>query len=157
MLKLLQKRELLLRRNDMDKSTDNLFNEIKDTTDIDLYLENNQTIFLDNPFIIYLNQLLISKSLKKSDLFSYANISKQYLYELFTNKKKKPSRDTIIKLAFGLRLNLEETNLLLKKASFSSLYPKIKRESVIIYCILKKKSLIDTNLYLYKKQLDILK
>ena len=141
----------------MDKSTDNLFNEIKDTTDIDFYLENNKTVFLDNPFIVYLNQLLLSKSLKKSDLISHEDISKQYLYELFTNKKKKPSRDIVIKLAFGLHLNLEETNLLLKKAGFSSLYPKIKRESVIIYCILKGKSLIDTNLSLYEKQLDILK
>ncbi|MEY8319946.1 helix-turn-helix transcriptional regulator [Lachnospiraceae bacterium 46-61] len=141
----------------MDKSTDNLFSEIKDTKDIDLYLEHNQTVFLDNPFIIYLNQLLSEKSLKKSDLISYANISKQYLYELFTNKKKKPSRDTVIKLAFALHLNLEETNLLLKKAGFSSLYPKIKRESVIIYCILKKESLISTNISLHEKQLDILK
>jgi len=140
----------------MDKSTDNLFNEIKDTEDIDLYLENNQNEFNDNPFVSYLNNLLIIKSLKKSDLISAANISKQYLYELFTNKKKKPSRDMVIKLSFGLKLNLEETNLLLKRAGYSSLYPRIKRESIIIYCMLKGKNLIETNISLEEKLLDIL-
>ncbi len=135
----------------MDKSTDNLFNEIKDTTDIDLYLESNQNEFNDNPFVSYLNNLITIKSSKKSDLISSANISKQYLYELFTNKKKKPSRDIVIKLAFGLKLNLEETNLLLKRAGYSSLYPRIKRESVIIYCILKSKNLIETNITLEGK------
>lgn len=140
----------------MDKSTDNLFNEIKDIEDIDLYLENNQNEFNDNPFISYLNNLISIKSLKKSNLIVSANISKQYLYELFTNRKKKPSRETIIKLAFGLKLDLEETNLLLKKAGYSSLYPRIKRESVIIYCMLKDKNLIETNIVLEGKGLDII-
>jgi len=140
----------------MDKSTNNLYNEIRDTEDIDLYLENNQDEFNDNPFISYLNNLISIKSLKKSDLIVSANISKQYLYELFTNKKKKPSRETVIKLAFGLKLDLEETNLLLKRAGYSSLYPRIKRESVIIYCLLKGKNLIETNIILEEKELDIL-
>ena len=139
----------------MKKSTIKLLNELKNTKDIDLYLKNNQALFLDNPFVVYLNQLLLEKSLKKSDLISCTDISKQYLYELFKNKKK-PSRDVVMKLAFGLHLNLEETNLLLNKAGFSSLYPKIKREAVI-YCILNKKSFIDTNISLYEKQLAILK
>jgi len=140
----------------MDKSTNNLFNEIKDTEDIDLYLENNQDKFNDNPFISYLNNLISIKSFKKSDLIVSANISKQYLYELFTNRKKKPSRETVIKLAFGLKLDLGETNLLLKRAGYSSLYPRIKRESVIIYCMLKGKNLIETNIALEERGLNIL-
>lgn len=139
-----------------EKSTDNLFNEIQDTVDIDFYLENNKNAFQDNPFILYLQQLLNEKSLKKSDLILSADISKQYLYELFTNKKKKPSRDVVIKLAFGLGLNLEETNLLLKRAGHGNLYPRIKRESILIYCILKRKTLIETNIALEEKNLDIL-
>lgn len=139
-----------------EKSTDNLFNEIQDTTDIDLYLEKNKNAFQDNPFILYIHQLLIEKSLKKSDLILTAGISKQYLYELFTNKRKKPSRDVVIKLAFGLGLNLEETNLLLKRAGHGSLYPRLKRESILIYCILKRKTLIETNITLEEKNLDIL-
>ncbi len=141
----------------MDKSTDQLLNEITTGIDIDNFLEHNFTNFYDNPFLTYLLELIEVTNIKKSDLIVTAEINKQYLYELLANKRKKPSRDVVLKLCIALNLDLEQCNTLLKKASHGSLYPRVTRDSVILYCLLNKMNLIETNILLLEKEQDLLK
>ena len=57
-----------------------------------------------------------------------------YGHQLFSGKRK-PSRDKVIQFAFGFGLDVEETQQLLKIAQKPSLYPKLKRDAAIIYCL----------------------
>jgi hypothetical protein len=72
-----------------------------------------------------------------------ASIERTYGHQLF-NGTRKPSRDKVIQLAFGFGLDVDETQELLKIAQKSLLYPKIKRDAVILYCLNNHKSIIQT-------------
>lgn len=48
-----------------------------------------------------------------------------------------------------MMLPIEEVQALLKSAGFQELYPKFKRDSIIINCVCEKKSVFETNGILY--------
>ena len=81
-----------------------------------------------------------------------ADISFSYGYFLFSGKRK-PSRDTVLKLAIAFGLNLEETQKLLSAAGFGGLYPKIRRDAVIIYAIQRGYTLPRTQQELANQQM----
>lgn len=56
------------------------------------------------------------------------------VYDVFAGKCK-PGRDNAIMLAFGMHCNLRETQRLLRLAGASELWPKVKRDAIIIWCI----------------------
>ena len=76
-----------------------------------------------------------------------ANLEKSYGHQLF-NGKRNPSRDTVLQLAFALEADVAQAQEMLKIAQRSSLYPRIKRDAVLIYCLHHRISLIDTEIIL---------
>ena len=56
------------------------------------------------------------------------------MYDIFAGKSK-PGRDHAIMLAVGLGCNLRETQRLLRLAGVSELWPKVRRDAIIIWCI----------------------
>ena len=56
----------------------------------------------------HLQQLINKKGLKNSEVYAAANISKQYFSKLLKGQVK-PSKDKMLALAVGLRLNMDET------------------------------------------------
>jgi hypothetical protein len=71
-----------------------------------------------------------------------------YAYQIFSGKRK-PSRDKLLCLCRGMELNSVETNQLLKSAGFAPLYPKNKRDSIIMFGFEKGQSVVDINEVLY--------
>lgn len=140
----------------MDKATDKLAHEIKSARNIDNYIEANINSLKETHFVDFLSKLLSDKKIKRADLILKSNLSKQYVYELFSAKQIKPSKDTVIKLCFGLCLSLEQANRLLQMAGYSHLYPKVKRDSIIMYCIINNMNIIEANLILEKKGVEVL-
>ena len=53
--------------------------------------------------------------------------------------------DALCELIDGKELSLDEVQSLLKESGFPALYPKFKRDSIIINCICEKKSVVETN------------
>lgn len=68
-----------------------------------------------------------------------------------------PSRDKLIAIAFGLGLNCDETNALLKKCRFAQLYSKDARDAVIIFGLTHGKDIDETNNDLEKRNFELLK
>lgn len=61
------------------------------------------------------------------------------------------TRDTLIKLAFGLKMGLEETNeLLVKYGKFSELYAKDLYDAIVIYVIVHRQGNWDDECYNYE-------
>lgn len=71
-------------------------------------------------------------------------MSEVYLHQVFSGRRN-PSRDRLLCLCIGLGATLEETQDLLKRASYAQLYPKSKRDAVIIHGLLHQKELNDIN------------
>lgn len=133
----------------MKKSTDELLNILDKNKNLSEYLSDNKDEFISDSLADYLARLLEEKQLKKAEVIKASLISTVYGYQIFSGLKA-PSRDRLIQLALGMRLNLEETQRLLKIGGGSVLYPRNKRDSVIIYAINNSYSVLDCDEVLYE-------
>ena len=85
-------------------------------------------------FITYLYELMDKYSYdKNSDLYKKAGISRQNWSSIISNKSK-PSLNTVIRIAFALRVKNHECKYLIKKAGFS-LSSNSEYALIIRYCI----------------------
>lgn len=130
---------------DMKKSTDDLNKIIREKKDIKDFFKENSNELMFSSLADLLEFYIHSKSLDKSEVLEKANMVKSYGYELFNGNKKNPSRDKLIALCFGMELNLDETNHVLKQAGLSELYVRRPRDAIIMNSISHNKSLMETN------------
>lgn len=84
----------------------------------------------------HLQKLINKKGLKNSEVYAAANISKQYFSKLL-NGKVKPSKEKMLALAVGLRLNLDETVDFLRFAGYA-LSPISQTDIIVEYFIRNK-------------------
>ena len=119
------------------------------------FLAMNKKNMLTLTLSEYLNQLLEYKSLKLTSVIRKSGLVKTYVYQIF-NGEKNPSRDKLIALAFGLELNEEETQRMLKLGGCSELFPRIERDALILFNIQHGKSIDETEAELYDHGFDTL-
>lgn len=109
----------------------------------DVHLSTVKDISFDE----YLKTLMDQKNISTTDLISRACISKTYAYQ-FINGERLPGRDIVIRMAFAMNLNIDDTQRLLTLAGKGVLYPKIRRDAGILLCFRKKMTLDETNSFL---------
>ena len=138
----------------MTKDTSKLLEELKQCSDFKKFYNENNEYINDTSLSDYLNNIIEKKKLKKSDIIRKAEISEVYAYQIFSGIRKKPERNKLLCLAFGMELNLDETQELLKISGYSQLYVKKPFDSVIIYAICNQFTVVETNNMLYKYDLE---
>lgn len=122
----------------MIKQTDELLKELDNTSDINQYLSTNRDELIEQNVAKYLNELLEKKeNLTKSKIIKSTFLSESYIYDIFRGEKSNPSRNKLLQIAFAMSLDLETTQKLLKIAKVGILYPRIKRDSIIIFALNK--------------------
>ena len=122
----------------MIKQTDELLKELDNTSDINQYLSTNRDELIEQNVAKYLNELLEKKeNLTKSKIIKSTSLSESYIYDIFRGEKSNPSRNKLLQIAFAMSLGLETTQKLLKIAKVGILYPRIKRDSIIIFALNK--------------------
>ena len=139
----------------MKKATTDLLNELNSSSHIDQYLKENDEYMIDQTLSIYLCDILERKSLSKADVIKKSDINEIYGYQIFSGKRT-PSRNKLISLCIGADFALDETNEILKVGGFSPLFPKIKRDSIIIFGIQNHYPIWKINESLYDHQLQTL-
>lgn len=135
----------------MQKSTTELLNELKNFDSFKEYEKINKISMINKTLSQYLCDLLEEKHLKKSDVIRKGELNESYAYQMFSGVKSTPSKDKLIYLSIGMDLSVDETNSLLKLAGLSPLYPRIKRDSIIIINMNNKKSVVEINEELYNE------
>lgn len=96
-----------------------------------------------------LTEILKLKELTKSEVIKNADINEIYGFQIFSGVGN-PSRGKLISLCIGMKLNIDETQELLKIAGFAPLYPKNKRDSIIIFGIRNNHNVMTINESLYE-------
>ncbi|MCK8060482.1 MULTISPECIES: hypothetical protein [unclassified Fusibacter] len=109
----------------------------------DFITEHKDFLGLDH-FKLALRKLLAICPYEISTIITRSQIAKSYCYQIL-NGTRAPSRDKIIQLAFGMSLDIESTNHLLKSANKLELYAKIPRDAVLIYGLIHQKDIIAVN------------
>lgn len=139
--------------NHLDQgTTDRLISELFRTDNIEAFLRAHEGELVVSSFASYITRLCKQKKITVAKALDKADIGTSFGYMLF-NGQRKPSRDTVIKLAFAFGLNLDDTQKLLSAAGFGGLYPKIKRDAVIVYAIQRGYTLYQTQDALSRQQL----
>lgn len=130
------------------KPTDDLMKNLKSSSDLDSFFKENQEYMIDKKLAEYLTALAKEKKISKSEIFKKAEINDLYGYQIFSGNRK-PSRDKLFSLCRGMNLSLEETQSTLKLAEFAPLYPKSKRDCILIMGIEKMLSVFEINQSLF--------
>ena len=116
-------------------------------------LEDELKKIYTDSFAKHLQQIINKKGLKNSQVYSTANITKQYFSKLLKGQVN-PSKEKVLALAVGLRLNLDETVDFLKLAGYA-LSPISQTDTIVAHFIRNKKyNVIEINLFLFDMGLD---
>ncbi len=114
--------------------------------DIDDWLKRMDKGFADTLFY-YIDK----KEITDVEAYKRSNVSKKTFSKIKCNPDYKPSKLTAVSFAIGLKLNLDETNHLLKTAGFA--LSECSRFDVIIQYFIETgeyKNIFDVNAVLYK-------
>lgn len=143
----------------MDKKdkvqTDILMNRLMETADLHAFMDDCKEVMSEKPFCAYLLDLCLGNNLVPEHIIKKAQIDRTYGHQLF-NGTRRPSRDKAIQLAFGFGMTVHETQELLRIAGKNPLYPKIKRDAAILFCLSRKMDMIETQSLLASLELTLL-
>ena len=130
------------------KNTSELLEELNLCPDFNAYYEENEKHMVSEDLSELLGDLMQKKNLRKSAVIRASELSEVYAYQIFSGKRV-PERKKLLSLAVGMSLALDETQSLLKCAGYAPLYPKSPFDSVVLYGIVKKMSVIEINKLLF--------
>ena len=122
--------------------------ELLKANSISEYLKENSQYMVSEELAAYLNNIMAKKGLVKSDVIKKTEFSEVMGYQIFAGTRQ-PSRDSLICICVAMKMSLEETQALLKIAGIAALYPKSKRDSIIIKGISENKTVAKINEELY--------
>lgn len=127
-----------------EKSTNNLMNTLKSTSPSELKGYFHENFREGEPsFSNYLDDLLAQKNLKRQDVLIRANLPQKYGYKLLTGEVHTTNRDKILSICFAMEMTLKQTQRALKLYGMNELYPKIKRDVLLIVALGQKTYDID--------------
>lgn len=136
-------------------TTSALLRRLFSSTDLENFMECHAENMRIPVFHIFVTELCRESGLVAEQVIKHSAIERTYGHQLF-NGTRKPSRDKVIQLAFGFALDLDGAQKLLQVARKSPLYPKIKRDAAIIFCINHHKDIWETQSVLHSLGLTLL-
>ncbi len=137
------------------KNTNELLTEIKKSTEIKNFLKENDEYIKNFTLTQYLDTLIKEKGLTKKEIINSSELNYTYGYQIL-NGTRKPTKDKLIQICFGMKATPEETNRILILANAGGLYSKIRRDCVIIFALEKGLTLNQANELLYELNEDII-
>lgn len=136
-------------------NTNTLMKRLFKAADLDTYLQGNDSNLQPPDFYSLLKSYSERRKMLPARVIEQAQIERTYGHQLF-NGTRRPSRDKVLQLAVGLGLSVDETQRLLRAAGKSQLYPRLKRDAVILYGIQKKLPILAVQESLTKYGLTLL-
>ena len=91
-----------------------------------------------------LSQIMKERDISVTRLCEAALLSRSFTYQLCEGIRV-PGRDIVLRLAIVLELSYEQTQHLLLSAQRGVLYPRVRRDAIIIIALGKHMSLSDTD------------
>jgi predicted transcriptional regulator len=92
-------------------------------------------------FCSYLKNNIKEKKIRKIDAALACGFSPSYFYDICNGTQKNLSRDTIIRIALGLQLDINETSELMMRLGYSLFSTSVNRDMIITFCINNKTGL----------------
>lgn len=126
------------------KDTDSLQQELMSTPNLNDFLASNSESFQCENVADYLTALLSQKDLSKATVARRAEMSEIYLHQIFAGRRK-PSRNRLLCICYGLGTTVNEAQELLKLCGLAQLYPKNRRDAIILFGMAHGSTLSEIN------------
>ena len=139
----------------MQKDTSKMLEELKACTEFERFYDENKKYTADLTLAEYIDTLLKEKNLSKAAVVKDAEMSEVYAYQIMSGLRI-PDRKKLLCLAFGMKLDLEETQKMLKYTGYAPLYVKNTFDCIVIYGLCNGFTVPDVNEKLYDFGLETL-
>lgn len=139
----------------MEKDTSKIVEELGLCPNFKTFYRENKDYMVMDSLSSLLGRLLEQKGLKKAQVIRNAELSEVYGYQIFSGIRV-PERKKLLCLAVGMGLNIDEVQRLLKCAGYPQLYAKLPFDSVVLYGLCKRLSVVQINELLYSYDLEML-
>ena len=136
-------------------TTGTLMKKLFTARNLDNFMKQHNDAMLEISLTEHLSKLCDERETVPERVILKAQIDRVYGHQIF-NGTRKPSRDKVIQLAFGFGLDVDDAQKLLRISGKSILYPKLKRDAVIIFGLKNKLVISDVQDILYDYGLTIL-
>ncbi len=134
------------------KTTANLMEELLQARRLADYFENNGTQLLETTLPQELEKLIGEAGISKGEVAVRSGLSRVYVYQIFSGQKT-PSRDSLLRICFALSMEVQQISRLFRYAGYPDLYPRDRRDSVIIFAASRHKTLLELEEMLEQQQL----
>ncbi len=122
-----------------DKDTDDLMNTLRSTSLSEVKDYFGQHFQEGEPsFAGYIDLLLTQKGIKRQDVLIKADLPQKYGYKLLSGESHTTNRDKILRICFAMEMTLKEAQRTLKLYGMNELYPKARRDVVLIVALGQK-------------------
>ena len=119
----------------MRKSTEDLLEELQnENCKIDEYLKGNGESCVYDKIKDFWEAAIEKSGYSKSNIINKSDFSYCYFYDVI-NGRKIPGRDKIIRLILTMHLSVDECQEALRISGRSALYPRIRRDAIILFAI----------------------
>ncbi len=95
-------------------------------------------------FPVAIFDFLQERGMTVPELSEASLLSRSFTYQICEGTRA-PGRDIVLRLSVVLGLTYDEAQYLLRSAQRGALYPKVRRDAVIIYALSKHMNLTETN------------
>lgn len=130
-------------------STNKLLQELLSSATPEAYLDDLGIDEDDRPLTQYLDDLLETHHIKRSEVIRSSGVNQTFAYQIFKGERK-PGRDTAIMLGFGFGCTLKEMQRILRGANVAQLWPRNARDAIIISCIQRNMTRTQTDDELFR-------
>lgn len=125
------------------KRTDDLLEQLKlQNISYEDYISENEDSFVVKDLTAFWKKTIKKSKMSKIDIINGADMGYTYFYNIIGGKSI-PARDTIVKIYISMGLDIDDCQTALKLYNWAYLYPKNKRDSILIYALTHKLSLYE--------------
>lgn len=142
---------IMLRRNEIfshipsrGRSTDELMEIIKESSSIEDTMAEIEEELIGKTYSQRLYELMDRRCVKASELAKISLMSRSFVYQLCSGIRE-PGRDVVLRLALLLRAGIPETQRMLRSAGRGALYPRIRRDAILLYALQEEMDVFATD------------
>ena len=136
---------------DTTRSLSKKLQDIKDDCNGEKFIRDHSTTQTLHGF---LNDLMAEQELTIPELIDRSGVSRNYIYNILSGERSKPSRDKVIAICIGLKASFSQINRALELVKYSALYPRDERDARIALAVNQGvKTVTEVNLILEKNGL----
>lgn len=132
------------------KNTTELLRDLKRTATFSDFVKRNSSSLKHSEFTETLNRLYRAQGRSKAEIARAAGISEAYLYQICSGARV-PSRNRLLCVCIGMKAEIEDTQMLLKQCGYAPLYPREKRDAVILHGLMHGMELNSVNDTLFEE------